>query len=252
MSARIFLTVFWIIIHASVCSSQVVKTWTIDSFQVNLVRYEQVQDTPGIFPIDRTSARSFYSLIEIKKQGKLVTLGGNYSLSKDSCFLSFLELPSPRIKNGKVGTFYTLGLCNQKITAKTVSKPTWNYNEISNATIRPLDSLYYNPYNQNVPFNVLNYNAGKKTALHPKMIEGLLVFFNATYLVGPYRSREFLAPHNPHFELNFTYKGEEISVLMYWGRYIVDGYVYSGEGSYIEPSDLRFWEANERLWGRIK
>lgn len=252
MSARIFLTVFWIIIHASACSSQVVKTWTIDSFQVNLVRYEQVQETPGIFPIDRTSARSFYSLFEIKKQGKLVTLGGNYSLSTDSCFLSFLELPSPRIKNGKVGTFYTLGLCNRKVTAKTVTKPSWILNEISNATIRPLDSLYYNPYNQNVPFNVPNYNTGNKTALHPKMIDGLLVFFNATYLVGPYRSSEFPAPHNPHFELNFTYKGEEISVLMYWGRYIVDGYVYTGEGSYIQPTDLRFWEANERLWGRVK
>ncbi len=177
MSARIFLMVFWIFIHASVCSSQVVKTWTIDSFQVNLVRYEQVQDTPGIFPIDRTSARSFYSLIEIKKQGKLVTLGGNYSLSTDSCFLSFLELPSPRIKNGTVGTFYTLGLCNRKVTAKTVTKPGWILNEISNATIRPLDSLYYNPYNQNVPFNVPNYNAGKKNSATPQNDRRIVSFF---------------------------------------------------------------------------
>jgi len=228
---------------------QIIKSWTIDSFQVNLVRYEQVQETPGIFPLDKPSTKAFYSLFEIRKHGKVVSIGGNYTLSKDSCFLSFLELPSPRIKNGKVGTHYTLGLCNHKITAKTVSKPTWNYNEISNATIRPLDSLYYNPYNQNVPFNVPNYNSGKKTALHPKMIEGLLVFFNATYLFAPYRTSEFPAPHNPHFELNFTYKGEEKSVLMYWGRYIVDGYVYTGEGSYIEPSDLRFWEANLKLLG---
>lgn len=176
MSARIVLTVFGIFIQASAGSGQVVKTWNIDSFQVNLVRYEQVQETPGIFPSDRPYARSFYCLFELKKQGKLVTLGGNYSLSKDSCFLSFLELPSPRIKNGTVGTYYTLGLCNEKVTAKTVTKPVWILREISNATIRPLDSLYYNPYNQNVPFIVPNYNAGKKTALHPKMIEGLLVF----------------------------------------------------------------------------
>ncbi len=169
--------VFWIFIHASVGSSQVVKTWSVDSFQANLIRYEQVQETPGIFPIDRPSASTFYSLFELKKQGKLVTLGGNYSLSTDSCFLSFLELPSPRIKNGKVGTFYTLGLCNHKITVKTVSKPTWNYNEISNATIRPLDSLYYNPYNQNVPFNVPNYNSGKKNGLTPQNDRRIVGFF---------------------------------------------------------------------------
>ncbi len=250
MNVRGLLIINFIFIQSTYCLSQVVKTWTIDSFQVNLVRYEQEQETPGIFPIDRPTAKAFYSLFEIKKLGKLVTLGGNYSLSKDSCSLAFLELPSPRIKNGTVGTYYTLGLCNRKVTAKTVTKPGWILSEISTATIRPLDSLYYNPYNQNAPFKVPNYNSGKKIALHPKMIEGLLVFFNATYLVAPYHKSEFPAPHNPHFELNFTYNGEEKSVLMYWGRYIVDGYVYSGEGSYIEPSDLRFWEANERLWGR--
>lgn len=157
---------FLFILFASIYGyGQIIKSWVLDLFQVNLVRYEQVQETPGIFPIDRPSARAFYSLFEIKKQGKLVTLGGNYLLSTDSCFLSFLELPPPRIKNGKVGTYYTLGLCNRKVTAKTVTKPDWILSEISNATIRPSDSLYYNPYNQNVPFKVSNYNSGKKNSV---------------------------------------------------------------------------------------
>ena len=230
-------------------NSQIIKSWTIDSFQVNLVRYEQVQETPGIFPIDRPSTTAFYSLFEIKKGGKLVTLGGNYSLSKDSCFLSFLELPSPRIKNGKVGKFYTLELCNLKITAKTISKPTWNRNEISNLTIKPLDSLYHNPYNPHQPFVVPHFNKGEKMPLHPKMIEGFLLFFNEVYVIAPYYENEFPSPHNPHFELNFTHNGQEKSVLLYWGKYIVDGFVYTSGGSYIEPSDLRFWEANLKLLG---
>lgn len=238
---------FLIIVFNS--NSQIIKSWTIDSFQVNLVRYEQVQGTAGIFPIDRPSATAFYSLFEIRKHWKLITLGGNYSLSKDSCVIKFFELPEPRIKNGKVGTFYTLGLCNNKITAKTISKPTWNYNEVSNATIRPLDSLYYNPYNQNEPFVVPHFERGEKMALHPKMIEGFLLFFNESYIIAPYNEGEFPSPHNPHFEINFTQNGIEKSVLLYWGKYITDGYVYNSGDSFIEPFDLRFWEANLKLLG---
>lgn len=228
-------------------NSQTLKTSTIDSFQVNLIRYENVYETVGIVPLEKPS--TFFSLIEIRKHGKLVSMGGNYSLSKDSCTIKFFELSEPRIKNGKVGTFYTLGLRTKKIDAKTISKPSWNYNDISNATIRPLDSLYYNPYNQNEPFVIPNFERGEKMALHPKMIEGFLIFFNDCYIIAPYYANEFPAPHNPHFEINLTYNGIEKSVLMYWGRYIVDGYVYTGEGSFIEPSDLRFWEANLKLLG---
>ena len=228
---------------------QIIKSWILDSFQVNLIRYELVQETPGIFPIDRHSTKAFYSLFEIKKQAKLVKLGGNYSLSKDTCFINFFELPEPRIKNGKVGTFYKLGLCNNKITANTISKPTWNYNEISNVTIRPLDSLYFNPYNPHEPYIVPHFDKGKKMELHPKMIEGFLLFFNETYIIAPYDENEFPSPHNPHFEINFTHHGVEKSVLLYWGKYIADGYVYNSGGSYIEPSDLRFWEANLKLLG---
>ena len=99
MSARIFLTVFWIIIHASVGSSQVVKTWNIDSFQVNLGRYEQVQETPVIFPIDRSSARSFYSLFEIRKQEHVVYPGSNKFYWKNGQWIKqeiIHEQPVPR------------------------------------------------------------------------------------------------------------------------------------------------------------
>ncbi len=249
MSYRFALQLLIIFLSKNSLFGQVIKTWEIDSFQVNLIRYEQVKENVGIFPIDRSSAKAYYSLIEIRKHGKIVSMGGNYTLSKDSCTIKFFELPEPRIKNGKVGTYYTLGLCNKKITAKTISKPTWNYNEISNATIRPLDSLYYNPYNQNEPFVVPHFERGEKMSLHPKMIEGFLIFFNASYIIAPYYENEFPAPHNPHFEINFTYNGIEKSVLLYWGKYIADGYVYTGEGSFIEPSDLRFWEANLKLLG---
>lgn len=248
MFKKALVLLFLIIVFNT--NSQIIKSWTIDSFQVNLIRYEQVQDTPGIFPIDRPSAKAYYSLIEIIKHGKLIKMGGNYSLSKDSCSLSFFELPDPRIKNGIVGAFYTLDLCNKKITVKRISKPTWNYNEISKATIRPLDSLYYNPYNQNEPFVVPHFESGEKVALHPKMIEGFLLFFNNCYIIAPYNKNEFPPPHNPHFEINFTVNDQEKSVLLYWGRYIADGFVYTGEGSFIEPSDLRFWEANLKLLGQ--
>ena len=247
MNLKFKLQLVFILLCENILIGQILKTWDIDSFQVNLIRYEQVQETGGIFPLEKPS--TFYTLIEIRKHGKIVSMGGNYTLSKDSCTIKFMELPNPRIKNGKVSTFYSLELCTKKISAKTISKPTWNNNEIRNVTIRSLDSLYYNPYNQNEPFVVPHFERGEKVALHPKMIEGFLLFFNACYIIAPYNKNEFPAPYNTHFELNFTYKGEEKSVLMYWGKYIVDGYVYTGEGSYIEPADLRFWEANLKLLG---
>lgn len=249
MNLKFTLQLVFVLLSENALIGQILKTWDIDSFQVNLIRYEQVQETPGIFPIDRPSAKAYNSLIEIRKHGKIVSMGGNYTLSKDSCTIKFMELPNPRIKNGKVSTLYSLGLCTKKIDAKTISKPSWNYNDISNATIRPLDSLYYNPYNQNEPFVVPHFERGEKVALHPKMIEGFLLFFNDCYILAPYYENEFPAPHNPHFEINFKHNGIEKSVLLYWGKYIADGFVYTGEGSYIEPSDLRFWEANFKLLG---
>ena len=247
MNLKFKLQLVFILLCENILIGQILKTWDIDSFQVNLIRYEQVQETGGIFPLEKPS--TFYTLIEIRKHGKIVSMGGNYTLSKDSCTIKFMELPNPRIKNGKVSTFYSLELCTKKISAKTISKPTWNYTEISNVTIRPLDSLYYNPYKQNEPLVVPHFDQGKKMALHPKMIEGFLLFFNDCYIIAPFYENEFPAPHNPHFEINFTSNGQEKSVLLYWGRYIADGFVYNSGGSFIEPSDLRFWEANLKLLG---
>jgi len=115
------VSLIWIWLISMNVNSQTLKSWTLDSFEVNLIRYETVHESQGIFPLEKPSR--FYSLIEIRKHGKIVSMGGNYTLSKDSCSIKFFELPDPRIKNGNVGTFYTLGLCTKKITAKMIRLP---------------------------------------------------------------------------------------------------------------------------------
>jgi len=240
---------FLLLVFLQASSAQkIIKTWEIDSFQVSLIQFEQVQESfeMKVYP---PKAPSYYRMLEVKKNNLPVLIGGNLQVSKDSCRLTFLELPAARNKNGKVATLYNINLCTKQLNASPVFKPVWNIEVIKNASIRPLDSTYYNPYNPHAPYTIRNFGTGEKVALHTKMLEGFILFFEHSNIIAPYNEKEFPAPHKPHFELTFMHNGVEKTLLLYWGKYIVDGYVYSGEGSYIEPSDLRFWEANLKLMG---
>jgi len=58
MNLKFTLQLVFVLLSENALIGQILRTWDIDSFQVNLIRYEQVQETPGIFPIDRPSAKA--------------------------------------------------------------------------------------------------------------------------------------------------------------------------------------------------
>jgi hypothetical protein len=190
-------------------------------------------------------------MFEIKKNNLPITLGGGgIDVSKDSCKLSFLELPQIRVKNGNVGTIYVINLCKLEIQSKTVFKPNWIIEEIDSMTITPLDSAIYNQYNPWEPIVVPHYNMGKPVKLHHKMVEGFLIFFNDTYLTASFKPTDFLKPYNPTFEFKLYMGEKSVSINYYWGRFLVDGFVYGGGygvGPESGPFELKFWEANLKL-----
>lgn len=234
------------------CQSQsLLKNWTIDSFQISLYRIEQARVDVGIF---HSTPPSYFTMFEIKKNNFPITLGGGgIEVSKDSCILSFLELPQIRVKNGNVGTLYEINLCKKEILSKTVTKPNWTIEEIDSITITPLDSAIYNQYNPREPIVVPHYNMGKPVKLHYKMVEGFLIFFNDAYLTASFKPTDFMKPYNPTFEFTI-YKGEKsVSINYYWGRFLVDGFIYGGGTRYGGGSgsdELKFWEANLKLIGQ--
>ena len=224
------------------------KTWEIDSFQITLNRIEQARVDVGIH---YHTPPSFFTIFEIKKNNLPITLGGGgIEVSNDSCKLSFLELPQNRVKNGIVGTVYEINLCTRKIISKIVSKPNWTIDMIDSITITPFDSLIYNHYNPWQPIVVPHYNFGKPVKLHHKMVEGFLMFFNDAYLTASFKPTDFLKPNNPTFEYTLYMGNKTVSINYYWGRFLVDGFVYGGGPGYSGGSgsdELKFWEANLKL-----
>jgi len=116
-------------------------------------------------------------MFEIKKNNLPISIGGGgIDVSKDSCAISFLELPKNRVKNGIVGHAYKINVCKSEISSQKVIKPQWPIGAKDSMTITPLDSVIYNNKNPWQPIIVTHYNLGKPVKLHHKMVEGFLIF----------------------------------------------------------------------------
>ncbi len=225
---------------------QVIKSWKIDSFQVNLIRQQHVQES---YNASFNAKKTYYTFFEIKKNHQSITIGGTIQVSPDSCEISFLELPKLRVKNGLVGVHYFLNLCSQTLKSSKIYKPSWEFAAIQSPNIIPLDSLFHNPYSVHQPFAVKSFSEPKAQVMHPKVLEGFLLFFNDAYLVAPYVESDFQKPHQVQFEITFTHKGNPQRVLLYWKRFLVNGYVYDMGGIVNEPFCLKIWESNLKLLG---
>jgi hypothetical protein len=65
-------------------------------------------------------------MFEIKKNNQPISIGGGgIDVSKDSCAISFLELPKNRVKNGIVGHTYKINVCKSERSSQKVIKPQW-------------------------------------------------------------------------------------------------------------------------------
>lgn len=239
---RIFLLIGLISCSAGV-EGQTLKSWKFDALEIRLTRIIQCGVSFGFHSVPA----NHYMTYEILRNNKSIVQGGSYEISQDSCILTFLELPEDRVTQKGSGTKYSIDLCSHTIKSWAITKPKWDATKIRSATITPLDSVIYNPYNPHAPFHVRNYDNGKPRELHQKNIVGLCIFFDVTNLLGPFRPSEFMPPYTPQFKITFTEGDKKIEVLTYWDKYIVDGSIYGSSGSSNTPFSLNFWESNLKL-----
>lgn len=209
--------------------------WEIPPYTIELYRFEQVQDNVGI-DIDairnqRSPSKVFHSTYNILKNGKPTNISGSIRTSKDSCQLKFIDLGVTRSLNGILGQDVTLFLCSGLLTSVPIQKPEWLHIPIDSAFIKDLQT-----------------DTTKR--LHPKMNDALRIFTTHDYtvLINKYIPSDWQAPYLPRYQITIYQGNSKHEVLLYWDRYIIDNYIYSGGNNQgTTAADLHFWESNLKL-----
>lgn len=232
------------VLHAQ----DVLKTWEIPPYTVQLLRHEQAEHTSG-YDLVSNKKKNYMKTYHITKDEVGFLQLSYHQVSKDSCIVSFLEAAPNRPKDGHVANKIQLNLCNLTKQIKAVNKPSWNAADIKSAQIQPLDSSFVNYYNPHTPIKVKDYNDGKPMPLHPKNITGFLLFFGSSYILAPYHEDDFKGQFTPHFKVRLEGDfSQPKEILLYWERFLVDGYIYSSGGQNNTPFFNSFWESNLKLW----
>lgn len=220
-----------------------IKKWLIQSYEIQLVELNPVTEYPGINHAKTPKSKQLYSY-NVKFNGKQIKPAGIIQVSNDSCNISVFERFELRNKSSHVGNHLSFNLCTLSLKKKAINKPAFRSESILRATIQPLDSVFFNPYDPHNPLRVVSYMNGQIKPLTAKLIESFVIFFENTNIQAPYKTDEFTGACKPHFEMVIYEKGKTIPVLLYWDKFIIDGYVYNMGETSINPFDIRFWEGN--------
>lgn len=212
-----------------------IKKWEIPPYTIELYRFEQVQEYGGIdieaIRNQRTPINVFHTTYNILRNGKPTIISGSIRTSKDSCQLEFIDLGVTRSLNGILGQDVTLFLCSGLLTSVPIQKPAWLQIPIDSAFIKDLQT-----------------DTTKR--LHPKMNEALRIFTTHDYtvLINEYIPSEWQAPNLPRYQITIYQGKTKHEILLYWDRYIIDNYIYSGGNNQgTTAADQHFWESNIKL-----
>lgn len=231
--------------------SIVVSTWTIGDYKIELIeegRQKDVEfDTRQLPPSMPNRINRKYRFFSIQKNDPSWSHAARIDVSADSCKLTFLEFTAGRPRNGHVGNKIKLDLCHLKLSSSPVIKPSIDPARMSHAEIRPLDSLFYQPYPDRPPLKVVEYNGGASRTVHEKNVIGLNLFLESMSLTNEFKAEEFVGQSKPHFEVTWIEDNKKRKLILYWNLFIIDGFIYSNANSYGDAFDIRFWEANLKL-----
>lgn len=234
----IFLAFVYFKLNAAVFGQEIIKSWEVPPYEVQLIRYEQVKDNGGI-DIDqikhpRESAPNYHTTFSVFQDGKAINGAAHIRVSNDSCELNFIDLGAQRNLTGVLGHDITLNLCTKKKIDKLIEKPSWLLISIDSAFIKDLVS-------------------DSVQKCHPKMNEALKIFTTHQYTVlrNKYIPSEWKAPYQPRYQITVYQGAVQHEVLLYYDMYIIDGYLYSaGNNQGTQAEDLHFWQSNLKLLQR--
>lgn len=235
MKRFIFLAFVCFKLNAAVFGQEIIKSWNFPPYEVQLIRYEQVRENGGIdfeqIKHQRECAPNYHTTFRVFQDGKAINGAAHIRVSKDSCELNFIDLGAQRNLTGVLGHDISLNICTKNIIDKLIEKPSWLLISIDSAFITDLVS-------------------DSVQKCHPKMNEALKIFTtnNYTVLRNIYIPSEWQAPYKPRYQIILYQGNTQHEILLYYDRYIIDGYVYSaGNNQGTQAEDVHFWKSNLKL-----
>lgn len=234
----IFLAFVCFKLNAAVFGQEIIKSWEVPPYEVQLIRYEQVRENGGIdieqIRNPKATPPNYNTTFAVFQEGKAINGAAHIRVSKDSCNLNFIDLGQQRNLNGILGHDIFINLCTNKLIDKPIEKPSWLYAPIDSAFIKDL-------------------NTDSLSKCHPKMNEALKIFTTHQYTVlrNKYIPSEWKAPYQPRYQITVYQGAAQHEVLLYYDMYIIDGYLYSaGNNQGTQAEDLHFWQSNLKLLQR--
>jgi hypothetical protein len=210
-------------------SQEIVKSWQIPPYTVQLVKYENITEDVGIRIYPQGKAKSYYQVFEITNDSLNFERSGHIRVSNDSTKLYLIEVPQPRNSEGLMGQDVTINLATKTVQNTPIMKPKWLWQDMDSAVLVRLSD----DSTQRLVF---------------KMTDAILLFgrdqtMNLKYKYIP---TEWKAPNIPNYKALLYHKNKRQEILFYSNYYIMDGYIYSTWGGMGQARGYGegFWNSN--------
>jgi hypothetical protein len=232
MNKLFFILIFCGFSSFDLYSQEILETWQIPPYTVQLVKYENITEDVGIRIYPQGKAKSHYQAFEITNDSLNFERSGHIRVSNDSTKLYLIEVPKPRNPEGLMGQDVTINLATKSAQSTPIMKPIWLWQVMDSAVLVRLSD-------------------DSTQRLVIKMTDAIQWIGKDQTMTLRYKyiPTEWKAPNIPNYKA-LLYQGNKThEILFYSNYYIMDGYVYSTRGGLAQASGFGegFWNSNLKL-----
>lgn len=229
---KLHVLVLFILFNRVMIAQEAIKSWNIDPYTIQLVKYENITEDVGIRIYPQGKAKSYYHLFDISKNSSNFQLSGHIRVNKDSSKLTFIELEKPRKTEGILGYDVLINLQAKTLKINPISKPRWLWEATDSALI-------------------IRFSDSSTQLLSPKMTDIIQLCgrHESMNLHYNYIPEEWKPPYVPSYKTILYQGNKNYEILFYANYYIMEGYVYStgGGGALASGFGEGFWTANFKV-----
>lgn len=226
---KLMLTLFVILSRHFLFAQEIVKTWHVEPYTVQLIKCENISEDVGIRIYPQGKAKSYYQFYEITNNTQNFERSGHIRVSNDSTKLYLIEVPQPRNSEGLMGQDVTINLATKTVQSSPIMKPKWLWQDADSAVL-------------------IRLSDDSTQRLVPKMTDAILLFgrdqtMNLRYKYIP---SEWKVPNIPNYKVQIYQKNKQQEILFYSNYYIMDGYVFATWGGLGQARGYGegFWNSN--------
>lgn len=226
---KLVLTLLFNLCSLFLFAQEIVKTWHVEPYTVQLIKYENISEDVGIKIYPQGKAKSYYQVFEITNNTLNFERSGHIRVNKDSTKLYLIEVALPRSSEGVMGNDVTIDLATNTVQSTPIIKPKWLWEDADSAVLVRLSD-------------------DSTQRLVPQMTDGILLFgrdqtMNLRYKYIP---SEWKAPNIPNYKVLIYQKNKQREILFYSNYYILEGYVFATWGGLGQARGYGegFWNSN--------